>query len=115
MQELLKSSAVGEAAPRMSVRISDVVELADVQYVEEHKKLGLPCCSRTMSSLRKSKKRRVPMSLVLAKKKFLMKVRLLAVPHLKLLLKKVLRSQVQEEVVVIAVMPQFSKVDININ
>ena len=39
------SSAVGEAAPRTTTRISDVVEVGDVQYVEEHKKLDLLSCS----------------------------------------------------------------------
>ena len=40
------SSAVGETAPRTTVRISDVVEVRDVQHVQEKEKLGLPCCSR---------------------------------------------------------------------
>ena len=61
------SSAVGEVAPRTSVRISDVVEVGDMQYVEEHIKFGLPCCGR--SSPGKSKKRRLPVSPVVAKKK----------------------------------------------
>ena len=52
------SSTVGEIAPRTTLRISDVPEVRDLQYVEEHEKLGLPCCSR--SSPRKSKKRRAP-------------------------------------------------------
>ena len=34
--ETVASSVVGEAAPRMTVPISDVVEVGDVQYVEEH-------------------------------------------------------------------------------
>ena len=85
-----------------------------MQYVEEHDKLGLPCCGR--SSLGKSKKRRVPVSPVVAKKNnFLLKIRLLANLHLKLLLKKVLRSRVREGLVVIVVMPQFSKGDIKSN
>ena len=41
--ETVASSAVGEAAPRTTVRISDVVEVGDVQYVVEHIRLGLPC------------------------------------------------------------------------
>ena len=41
--ETVASSAAGEAAPSTTVRISDVVEVRDVQYVEEHDKLGLPC------------------------------------------------------------------------
>ena len=47
------------------------------------------------------------------KNNFLLKVRLLAVPHLKLLLKRILRSRVREEVVVMAVVPQLSEGDIN--
>ena len=39
------SLAVGEAAPRTTVRSSDVLEVGDVQYIEEHNKLGLLCCS----------------------------------------------------------------------
>ena len=39
--ETVASSAVGESAPRTTVRISDVVEVGDVQYVAEHEKLGL--------------------------------------------------------------------------
>ena len=53
--ETVASSAVGESAPRTTVRISDVVEVGDVQYVAEHEKLGLPCCNR--SSPGKGKKR----------------------------------------------------------
>ena len=49
------------------------------------------------------------------KNSFLLKVRLLAVFHLSLLFRRVLRSRVREEVVVIAVMPQFSKGDTNNN
>ena len=49
------------------------------------------------------------MSLVAAKGNFLLKVRLLVVLPLKLLLRKFLRSRVQEEVVVIVVMLRFSK------
>ena len=63
------SSAVGEAAPRTTVRISDVVEEGDFEYVEEHDKFGLPCCSQYMSSPVRSKKRRVSVSLLVAKKK----------------------------------------------
>ena len=55
--ETVASSAVGESAPRTTVRIFDVVEVGDVQYVAEHEKLGLPCCSRSTSSPGKSKKR----------------------------------------------------------
>ena len=68
--ETVASSAVGESAPRTTVRISDVVELGDVQYVAEHEKLGLPCCSRSTSSPGKSKKRRAPVSPGVVKKQF---------------------------------------------
>ena len=103
------SSAVGETAPRTTVRISDVVEVEDVQYVAEHEKLGLPCCSRSASSPGKSKKRRAPVSPGVAKNSFLLQVNMLAVLHLSLLFRRVLRNRGREEVVVIAVMSQFSK------
>ena len=68
--ETVASSAVGEIAPCMTVRISDVVEVGDVQYVEEHEKLDLPCCSRSASIPGKSKMRRVPVSPGVAKEQF---------------------------------------------
>ena len=68
--ETVASSAVGESAPRTTVRISDVVEVGDVQYVAEHEKLGLPCCSRSTSSPGKGKKRQTSMSPGVSKKKF---------------------------------------------
>ena len=52
--ETVASSAFGESAPRTTFRISDVVEVRDVQYVAEHEKFGLPCCSRSTSSPGKS-------------------------------------------------------------
>ena len=94
--ETVASSAVGKAAPCTTVRISDVVEVGDVQYVEEHNKFCLPCCSRSVSSPGKSRMRQVPVCPVVTKKNsFLLKVRLLAVLHLKLLLKRVFRSRVR--------------------
>ena len=66
--ETVASSAVGESAPQTTVRISDVVEVGDVQYVAEHEKLGLPCCSR--SSPGKGKKRQSSASLGISKKQF---------------------------------------------
>ena len=68
--ETVASSAVGETAPRTTVRISDVVEVGNVQYVEEHEKFGLPCCSPSASSPGKSKKRRGPVSPGVRKKQF---------------------------------------------
>ena len=66
--ETVASSAVGESAPRTTVRISDVVEVGDVQYVAEHEKLRLLCCSR--SSPGKSKNRQASMSPGVSKKQF---------------------------------------------
>ena len=66
--ETVVSSAVGESAPRTTVRISDVVEVGDVQYVAEHDKLGLPCYSR--SSPGKGKKRQASMSPGVSQKQF---------------------------------------------
>ena len=68
--ETVASSTVGESAPRTTVRISDVVEVGVVQFVEEHEKLVLPCCSRYASSSGRSKKRRAPVSPGVAKKQF---------------------------------------------
>ena len=112
--ETVASSAVGESAPRTTVRISDVVEVGDVKYVAEHEKLGLPCCSRCTSSPGKGKKRQASMSPGVSKKQFFLQVHLLAVLHLSLIFRKVLRSR-GREVVAIAVMPQFSKGDTNNN
>ena len=64
--ETVASSAVGESAPRTTVRIFDVVEVGDVQYVAEHEELGLPCCSR--SSPGKGKKRQSSASPGVSKK-----------------------------------------------
>ena len=52
---------------------------------------------------------------VAKKNNFQLKVLLLAVLRLSLLLRRVLKSQVREEVVAIAVMLQFSKGDISNN
>ena len=68
--ETVASSAVGESAPRTTVRISDVVEVGDMHYVAEHEKLGLSCCSRSTSSPGKSKRRRAPVSPGVVKKQF---------------------------------------------
>ena len=68
--ETVASSAVGEIAPRTTVRISDVVEVGDLHYVAEHEKLGLPCCSWSTSSPGKSEKRRAPLSPGVVKKQF---------------------------------------------
>ena len=67
--EIVASSAVSEAPPRTTVRMYDFAEVGDVPYVEEHKKLDLLCCSRSVSRPGKSKKKRVPVSPVVAKKK----------------------------------------------
>ena len=109
--ETVASSAVGEAAPRTIFRISDVA-VGDVQYVEEHNKLGLPWCSQSLTSPGKSEKKLVPVSPVLAKNSSLLKVRLLAILHLKLPSRKFLRSRAQEKVVAIVAMPPLSRGDI---
>ena len=41
--ESVAMSVVGDAAPRTTVRMSGVVELGEIQYIEEHIKLGLSC------------------------------------------------------------------------
>ena len=66
--ETVASSVVGESAPRTTVRISDVVEVGDVQYVAEHEKLGLPCCR--CSSPGKGKKRQSSASPGVSKTQF---------------------------------------------
>ena len=66
--ETVASSAVGERAPGTTVRISDVVEVGDVQYLAEHEKLGLPCCSQ--SSPGKGKKRQSSASPGVVEKQF---------------------------------------------
>ena len=66
--ETVASSAVGESAPQTTARISNVDEVGDVQYVAEHEKLGLPCCSR--SSPGKGKKRQSSASPGVSKKQF---------------------------------------------
>ena len=65
--ETVASSAVGQTAPKTTVRISDVVEVGDVQYVAEHEKLRLPCCSRSRPG--KGKKRQSSASPGVTKKK----------------------------------------------
>ena len=62
------TSAVGETAVRTTLRISDVLEVGEVQYIEEHEKLCLPCCSRSASSPGKNKKRRMPVSVLVLQK-----------------------------------------------
>ena len=111
--ETVASSAVGETAPRTTVRVSDVVEVGDVHYVAEHEKLGLPCCSR--SSPGKGKKRQSSASPVSQRRSFLFPARPLVVLHLSLLFRKALRSRGRGEVVAIAAMPQYSKGDTSNN
>ena len=55
--ETVASSVVGEATPRTTLCISDVVEVGDAQYVEDPIKLGIPCGSRSFSSPGKRLKR----------------------------------------------------------
>ena len=63
------SSLVGEAAPRTTVRNSDLVEVGDLQYVDEHHKRDLPSCKRYMPSSGKGKKRRDSIGRVISKTK----------------------------------------------
>ena len=108
--ETVAPSAVGEAASRTTVRISDVVEVGDVKYIKEHDKLGLPCCSRSVSAPGKKKKRQVPVSPGVAKKKqFSVESPSASRPSFDAALEKSFEKSGAEEVVVIAVMPQFSK------
>ena len=109
--ETVASSVVGETAPRTSVRISDVVEVGDMQYVAEHEKLGPPCCSRSASN--PGKKRRAPMSPGVAKKQFSVASPSASRPSFESALQKSFEKSGREEVVVIAVMPQFSNGDTN--
>ena len=113
--ETVASSAVGESTPRATVRISDVVEVGDVQYVAEHEKLGLPCCSWSTSSPGRSKKRRAPVSPGVVKKQFSVSSPSASRPFFESALQKRFEKSGQEEVVAIAVMPQFSKGDTNNN
>ena len=53
------SSVVDETAPRTAIRISDVVEVKDVGFVDEFHEPGLPNCSRTLSCPGKVKNRRI--------------------------------------------------------
>ena len=110
--ETVASSAVGESALRTTVRISDVVEVGDVQYVAEHEKLGLPCCSR---SREKQEEASINESWCFKKNSFLFPARLLALLHPSLLWRKVLRNRGRGEMVAIAVMRQYSKGDTNNN
>ena len=113
--ETIASSVVCETAPSTTVRISDVVEVGDVQYVEEHEKLGLPCCSRSASSPGKSKKKRMPVSPGVAKKQFSVESPSASHPSFDSALQKSFEKSGREEAVVITVMPRFSKGDINNN
>ena len=111
--ETVASSAVGERAPRTTVRISDVVEVGDVQYVAEPRSLvSLVAVGQVRGKARRGNHQRVLVSL---KNSFLFQVRLLAVLHLSLVFRKALRSRGREEVVAIAVMPQYSKGDTSNN
>ena len=105
--ETVASSAVGESAPRTTVRISDVVEVGDVQYVAEHEKLGLPCCSQ--SSPGKGKKRQSLASPGVSKKQFAVSSPSVSRPSFESALQKSFEKSGKREVVAIAVMPQYSK------
>ena len=65
--DTVASSAIGEAVPCTTVRISDVVEVGEVQFDNEHHKLGLLGCSRSTPSPGKDEKKRNPVSHVVPK------------------------------------------------
>ena len=100
---------------RWAIRISDVVEVRDVQYVAEHEKLGLHCCCKSASSPGKSKRRRAPVSPGVTKKQFSVSSPSASRPSIESALQENLEKSGREEVVAIAVMPQFSKGDTNNN
>ena len=107
--ETVASSAVGESAPQTTVRISNVVEVGDVQYVAEHEKLGLPCCGR--SSPGKGKKRQSSASPGVVKRQFSVCSPSVSRPSFESALEKSFEKSGRGEVVAIAAMPQYSKGD----
>ena len=109
--ETVTSSAVGETVPQTTVRISDVVEVGDVHYVAEHEKLGLLCCSQSALSPGGSKKRRAPMSPGVARKQFSGESPSASRPSFQSAPQKSFEKSGREEVVMVAVLPQFSKGD----
>ena len=109
--ETVASSAAGESAPRITVRISDVVEVGDVKYVAEHEKLGLPSCSR--SSPGKGKKRKSSASPGVPKKHISVCSPSVSRPSFESALEKSFEKSGRREVVAIAAMPQYSKGDTN--
>ena len=111
--ETVASSAVGESAPKTTVRISDVVEVGDVQYVAEHEKLGLPFCS--WSSPGKGKKRQSFASPGVTKKQFSVCSPSVSRPSFESALQKSFEKSGRGEVFEIAATPQYSKGDINNN
>ena len=105
--ETVASSADGESAPRTTVRISDVIQVGDVQYVAEHEKLGLLCCSR--SSPGKGKKRQSSASTGVSKKQFPVCSPSVSRPSFESALQKSFDKSGGGEIVAIAVMPQYSR------
>ena len=95
------SSVVSEAAPRTTVHISDAVEADDVQFVDEHHRFRLPCCSWSMLSPRKGKRSGSQLVLRHQRNSFKLHVRVLVVLHPKLPWREVLRIEEQEELTVI--------------
>ena len=61
---------VALTAPRKTVRISDVVEVGEVQCIDKHNERGLHCCSWSLPSPEKGKERRVSVSSFMPKKQF---------------------------------------------
>ena len=100
--------------PETTVRISDVVEVGDVQYVAEHEKTWSPLL-QSVKSREWQEEAIISESWCLEKNSFLFPARLLAVLHLSLLFRKALRSRGRGEVVAITVMPQYFKRDTSNN
>ena len=111
--ETVASSTVGETAPRTTVRISDVVEVGVVQYLAEHEKFGLPCCSQSESRPGKSTKRRAPVSPGVTKQQFSLASPSASRPSFESAHEKSFENSGREEIVVIALMPQFCRGDTN--
>ena len=97
----------GEVAPHTIDRISSFVEVGDIQFIDKHHKLRLVCCSRSVSSPVRGKKRRAPASPVISKKHFPVASPSVSRPSFEAALEKDLRKEVQKEMVVTGAKPQW--------
>ena len=107
--ESVASAVVGEAAPRTTVRIANVVEVGHVQFKNEHHNIGLSCCGQSVLSPGKGKKRRVPASPVKSKKLFSVSGPSADRPSFEVSLGEILRNQEPEETAVIGKLSQYSE------